>query len=161
VALHLDADLHQPQAEVLADEELIHRTGYAQPALFAVEVALHALLSHGGVRADVLVGHSIGEVAAAHVAGVRSLGDAAALVAARGRLMQALPAGGAMLAVGASEAEELAAFPDVDVAVVIGPGAVVVAGLEAEIDAVAEAAGERGGKTSRLRTSHAYHSRLM
>ncbi|MEE1827190.1 acyltransferase domain-containing protein, partial [Streptomyces sp. BE20] len=87
--------------------------------------------------------------------------DAATLVAARGRLMQALPAGGAMLAVGASEADVLAAFPDVDVAVVNGPGAVVVAGLEAVIDAIAEAAGGRGWKTSRLRTSHAFHSRLM
>ncbi|WP_443034473.1 type I polyketide synthase, partial [Streptomyces sp. BE303] len=160
VALHVDADLDRPLAEVLADEELIHRTGYAQPALFAVEVALHALLTHWGVRPDVLVGHSIGEIAAAHVAGVLSLPDAATLVAARGRLMQALPAGGAMLAVGASEADVLAAFPDVDVAVVNGPGAVVVAGLEAEIDAVAEAAGERGWKTSRLRTSHAFQSRL-
>ncbi|MED7947490.1 acyltransferase domain-containing protein, partial [Streptomyces sp. BE303] len=108
-----------------------------------------------GVRADVLVGHSNGEIAAAHVAGVLSLGDAAAWVVARGRLMQALPAGVAMLAVGASEAEVLESFPDVDVAVVNGPGAVVVAGLEAEIDAVAEAAGGRGWKSSRLRTSHA------
>ncbi|WP_329947319.1 hypothetical protein, partial [Streptomyces sp. BE303] len=88
-----------------------------------------------------------------------SLGDAAALVVARGRLMQALPAGGALLAVGASEAEVLEAFPDVDVAVVKGAGAVVVAGLEAEIEAVAEAAGGRGGQSSRLRRSHAFHSR--
>ncbi|WP_329950174.1 acyltransferase domain-containing protein, partial [Streptomyces sp. BE303] len=104
VELHLDADLDQPLAEVLADEELIHRTGYAQPAWFAVEVALPALLSHWGVRADVLVWHSIGEVAAAPVAGVLSLGDAAALGAARGRLMQPLPAGREILAVGPDDA---------------------------------------------------------
>ncbi|WP_217146208.1 SDR family NAD(P)-dependent oxidoreductase, partial [Streptomyces sp. AC627_RSS907] len=140
-----------------SDEELIHRTGYAQPALFAVEVALHALLSSWGVRADVLVGHSVGEVAAAYVAGVLSLEDAVTLVTARGRLMQALPSGGAMLAVMASEAEVVAEFPDVDIAVVNGPGSVVVAGCEADIDRVAG----RGWKTSRLRTSHAFHSRLV
>ncbi|MEU8280309.1 type I polyketide synthase, partial [Microbispora bryophytorum] len=161
VCAHIDPHLDRPLTAVLADEELIHQTGYAQPALFAVEVALHALLSRWGVIPDVLVGHSIGEIAAAHVAGVLSLADAATLVTARGRLMQALPAGGAMLAVGASEAEVLEAFPQVDVAVVNGPSAVVVAGLEADIEAVAGLAAGRGWKTSRLRTSHAFHSRLM
>ncbi|MFE7560010.1 SDR family NAD(P)-dependent oxidoreductase, partial [Kitasatospora sp. NPDC057500] len=161
VALQVDAHLERPLAEVLADEELVHRTEYAQPALFAVEVAAFALLRSWGVEADVLVGHSIGEIAAAHVAGVLSLADAAVLVAARGRLMQALPSGGAMLAVGASEGEVREAFPDLDLAVVNGPVSVVVSGLVEEIEAAAAVAAERGWKASRLRTSHAFHSRLM
>ncbi|WP_433789723.1 type I polyketide synthase [Actinoplanes sp. CA-252034] len=157
VALHLDQHLDRPLAEVLADEELIHQTAYAQPAIFAVEVALHALLESWGVRPDVLVGHSIGEIAAAHVAGVFSLIDAATLVTARGRLMQALPVGGAMLAVQASEEEVRAAFPDIDIAAVNGPRSVVVSGLDADISEIAA----REWKTTRLRTSHAFHSRLM
>ncbi|WP_433789721.1 SDR family NAD(P)-dependent oxidoreductase [Actinoplanes sp. CA-252034] len=152
VALHVDQYLDRPLSEVLADEELIHQTGYAQPAIFAVEVALHALLDSWGVRPDVLVGHSIGEIAAAHVAGVFSLADAATLVAARGRLMQALPAGGVMVAVQASEDEVRAAFPDLDIAAVNGPASVVVAGAHIP---------DMPWKTTRLRTSHAFHSRLM
>ncbi|MEV6863864.1 type I polyketide synthase [Streptosporangium subroseum] len=173
VTAALDPHLDRPLAAVLGDEDLIHRTGYAQPALFAVEVALHALLSHWGVRADVLVGHSIGEIAAAHVAGVLSLADAATLVTARGRLMQALPSGGAMLAIGAAEADVqalLVSMADgasndeglaVDVAAVNGQASVVVSGVESDIERIAEPAAERGWKTNRLRTSHAFHSRLM
>ena len=160
----LDEHLRLPLRQVLwgDDAKLLDGTEFAQPALFAVEVALAALWQSWGVLPDVVMGHSVGEIAAAHVAGVLSLADAARLVAARGRLMGALPAGGVMVAVAAGEAELAPLLTEgVSVAAVNGPGAVVISGEQAAVNAVADRLASQGRRIHRLAVSHAFHSSLM
>ncbi|MBE8521725.1 SDR family NAD(P)-dependent oxidoreductase [Amycolatopsis sp. H6(2020)] len=140
----------------------LDQTGHAQPAIFALEVALFRLVESWGARPDFVAGHSIGELAAAHVAGVLSLPDACTLVAARAGLMQALPEGGAMVAVAASEGDVRAALTEgVGIAAVNGPTSVVISGGETAVLALAGEFAARGVKTKRLRVSHAFHSPLM
>ncbi|MEU1282459.1 thioester reductase domain-containing protein [Streptomyces sp. NPDC005805] len=161
----LDPHLDRPLREIITTGDGLDRTEYTQPALFSVEVALHHLLKSWGITPDLLAGHSIGELTAAHLAGVLDLPDAARLVTTRARLMQSAPQHGAMLAIQAPEHDVAASLRShggaVCVAAVNSPRSVVVAGDEDAVDAVATHWRERGAAVKRLSVSHAFHSAHM
>jgi polyketide synthase 12 len=165
---HLDPLLGRPVTEVLfaapgsAAAGLVDQTVFTQAGLFAIQVGLARLLASWGITPDYVAGHSVGEIAAAHIAGVLSLEDACVLVAARGQLMQDLGGGGAMAAIAAPEAEVAAALGgSLGIAAVNGPASVVISGPAPEVAAAARSWRGRGVRVRRLRTSHAFHSPLV
>jgi acyl transferase domain-containing protein len=165
ICSRFDKLLDKPLLEViLAKGSELDQTVYTQPALFTLEVALFRMFEEWGIIPEILLGHSIGELAAAHVAGVLSLDPALRLVAARGRLMQALHEGGAMVSLQASEGEVrelLQEYSGVDIAGLNGPTSTVVSGDEAPVLALAQHFERLGRKQRRLTVSHAFHSYRM
>jgi len=169
IAAHFDPRLDRPLLDVLFDEDddqaALHQTRYAQPALFAIEIASVRLLESWGIHADQLIGHSLGELSAVHAAGSLELADACALVAERARLMQERPADGAMVSVGAPESEVRALLAGqehlVSVAAVNGPEAVVLSGDRDTVLGLSRRLRAAGHKVKRLRVSHAFHSPHM
>lgn len=164
----MDSDLGAPLLDVLyADKstEYLENTRYVQPALFAIEYALADLLRHLGIEPSYLIGHSVGEIVAACIAGMIDLEDAARFVVARGRLMGQLPAGGTMLAIAASP-EQVQRWvqgkeEDVSIATVNGPHSVVISGRAEAVSAVGAIAQAAGRQIKELEVSHAFHSPLM
>ncbi|MBC7976175.1 MAG: acyltransferase domain-containing protein, partial [Myxococcales bacterium] len=166
----LDPKLARPLLEVMFGNpgdgpSLLDETGFAQPALFALEFALAKLWQGFGVEPSVLLGHSVGEYAAACLAGTMSLEDGLRLIAERGRLMQSLPKLGTMMACSADEDRVARAIEPhravVSIAAVNAPGNTVISGETRAIEAIAAALAQQGIKSARLRTSHAFHSPLM
>lgn len=168
VAEIIDPELGVPLLDVLFGEksaEYLENTRYVQPALFAIEYALADLLGRWGIKPDYVIGHSIGEIVAACIAGVLDMEEAARFVVTRGRLMGQLPPGGKMLAIGAS-VEQVKKWvqgreAEVSIATVNGPRAVVVSGTAQAVAAIDELAQAAGRQTKNLEVSHAFHSPLM
>lgn len=148
-----------------AHDSLIHETAYTQPALFAIEYALYKLWQSWGIEPTLVMGHSVGEYVAACVAGVFTLEEALRLIAARGRLMQELPADGSMVAVMAEEAQvkDYLAADDGEVAIaaVNAPKNVVISGANAALERICTSLNQAGVKTLPLRVSHGFHSPKM
>ncbi|MEH2165184.1 MAG: amino acid adenylation domain-containing protein [Nostoc sp.] len=156
---------YQEGENLLQTKSLINETAYTQPALFALEYALFQLWKSWGIEPDVVMGHSVGEYIAAHCAGVFSLEDGLKLIAARGRLMQALPPNGEMVALLTDEAQALAAIQpyaeEVSIAAINGPQSLVISGRREAINTLCVSLEAAGIKTKKLNVSHAFHSPLI
>jgi phthiocerol/phenolphthiocerol synthesis type-I polyketide synthase E len=149
------------RASTTPEAERLNRTELAQPATFVIDYAMARLWMSWGIVPDAVIGHSLGEYAAACIAGVLPLEDALALVADRARIIQQLP-GGAMLAVSVDEITLRPLLsPDVQIATVNAPGLTVVAGPEAAVEVLEKTLSERGHVARRVPTTHAFHSRMM
>ena len=160
----LEPHLDRPLLDVLWTGEELHQTANTQPALFAIEYSLAKVFEEWGVTPDLLLGHSIGEYAAACIAGVFTLEEALRLVAARGRLMQSLPAGGQMVSAATDEAtvrEAIGTESSVSIAAVNAPSSIVLSGDGPAVEAIVKRLNERGVKTTALKVSHAFHSPMM
>ncbi|MFD9939159.1 acyltransferase domain-containing protein, partial [Streptomyces massasporeus] len=165
VCTHLDPLLGRSLRDLVHTSEDIHQTQYTQPALFAYQVALYRLTESWGITPDHLIGHSIGEVTAAHIAGILTLPDACTLVATRARLMQSAPHGGPMVALQATEDEVLPHLQDrthqVSIAALNGPHSTVIAGDDDAVEDITRHFEDQGRKTKWLNVSHAFHSPHM
>ena len=161
----LGAHLDQPLLDVLWSGDNIDQTAYTQPALFAVEYSLAQLWLSWGIEPDVMMGHSVGEYVAACLAEVFTLEQGLELIAARGRLMQSLPAGGEMISVMADEATVAANIApydsEVSIAAVNGPNSIVIAGQDLAVQSIVAELHKQDIKTTQLQVSHAFHSPLM
>ncbi|MEP7311633.1 MAG: beta-ketoacyl synthase N-terminal-like domain-containing protein [Pseudomonadota bacterium] len=165
----LDAHLPQPLAAALfsrtAQAQRLDETSMAQPAMFAIEIALAALWRSWGIEPVAVLGHSFGEYAAACIAGIISVADGARMVALRARLVQGLPQGGAMTVIEASEqqvSEALAGVgTSVSIAAVNGPTNTVISGAGHTVKEIAARFAAQGARTKALRVSHAFHSSLI
>jgi acyl transferase domain-containing protein len=166
---HIDPLIQTPIRQILfepnPDSTLIHQTRFTQPSMFVVQYGLYKLWESYGVKPQVVVGHSIGEIAAYCVAGGCSLADALRLVSTRGELMQSLDAGGGMTSVSASahvvESMVAESGGDLSIAAYNGPNQTVVSGSLEELSRFADRAMAIGIKTQPLKVSHAFHSKLM
>ncbi|MEU8901845.1 acyltransferase domain-containing protein, partial [Nocardia sp. NPDC048505] len=164
VTTELDQWLEKPLLDIMwgTDPTPLHTTQYAQPALFALQTALFRLLQSWSVTIDIVMGHSVGEITAAHIAGTLTLPHAAQLITTRARLMQTLPTNGAMIAIQATETEVTQALRDgVDIAAINTEHNIVISGHAPTAQAIAATFTEQGRKTTPLRVSHAFHSTLM